>query len=168
MVIDLTMRSSSSVPFDTTCTPQMQHLTNNQHSTRPNATGLSWQVICVIMPQPVSDSPSSRVHKAGASVNPSIAPIPVLRSTAAVRAGSSSSKILYAPFKGRIFSITDGTRWRVLEPLSEVKLQQDFSPCEGRQVYTCVCLDKPWSSYAEAVVKIKFQSVSPIGKWEHS
>jgi hypothetical protein len=91
-----------------------------------------------------------------------------LRSTASVRAESSSSKVLCAPFMGKIFSITDGTRWRVLKPLSEVKLQQDFSPCEGRQVSACVCLDTPWSSYGEAVVKIKFSVSFIIDKWEHN
>ncbi|KAI4912192.1 hypothetical protein J4E85_011126 [Alternaria conjuncta] len=61
------------------------------------------------------------------------------------------------PFVNRIFRLADKTRWKILKPLSLLEFQEDFSPCEARQVYTCVCLDEPWKDVGECIVKIKFQ-----------
>lgn len=61
------------------------------------------------------------------------------------------------PFVDTIFRLADGTRWKILKPLWLLEFQEDFSPCEARQVYTCVCLDKPWKDIGECRVKIKFQ-----------
>lgn len=78
--------------------------------------------------------------------------------------GNSTSDMFCIPrtFEGQIFKIEDGTRWQVLQPLSQVKLQQMHSPCEGTQVFTCICVDGAWGSYGEMVVKIKFQLASQI------
>ncbi|KAI4612148.1 uncharacterized protein J4E87_010338 [Alternaria ethzedia] len=61
------------------------------------------------------------------------------------------------PYVGKIFRTTKDARWRILAPLSTLEFQDDHSPCEARQVYTCVCLDEPWKAIGECVVKVKFQ-----------
>jgi len=62
-------------------------------------------------------------------------------------------------FKGQVVTFPDGTRWQLLEPLSNIKLQQVNAPCEGTQVFTCKCLDESRWSNGEAVMKVKFQYV---------
>jgi hypothetical protein len=70
---------------------------------------------------------------------------------------TTSPHIHGAYFVGKHFNISDGTRWQIRAPLSHITLQQVFSPCEARQVYTATCVDEPWKSYGEVVVKVKFQ-----------
>jgi hypothetical protein len=60
-------------------------------------------------------------------------------------------------FEGRVVYFPDGMRWQLKEPLFTIKLQQVNAPCEGTQVFTCVCLADTDSDAMEAVVKIKFQ-----------
>ncbi|KAF2868630.1 hypothetical protein BDV95DRAFT_596962 [Massariosphaeria phaeospora] len=63
----------------------------------------------------------------------------------------------YFEFKGKIFTMSDGTRWQLLEPLSCLATQQVNPPGEARQVFSCKCLDPPWPDHGDAVVKIKYQ-----------
>jgi hypothetical protein len=60
-------------------------------------------------------------------------------------------------FEGQVFFLPDGSRWRLLSPLSKVKLQQANTPCEGTQVFTCVNMNDSDEYGPEVVVKIKFQ-----------
>ncbi|KAH6613131.1 hypothetical protein C7974DRAFT_428824 [Boeremia exigua] len=61
-------------------------------------------------------------------------------------------------FEGAKFRIHDGTRWKVLQPLTKVDLQQEYVPCEGSQVFSCISLDKAIrSKYGTVAVKIRFQ-----------
>jgi hypothetical protein len=63
-------------------------------------------------------------------------------------------------FEGLPFESFEGSQWVVKQSLSSLKLQQDRSPCEARQVYAITCVERPHSScheVEEAVVKIKYQ-----------
>jgi len=82
----------------------------------------------------------------------------VAPSRAKLRKPRPSSKWLRDnPYVGKIFRIADNARWKILAPLSKLQFQDEHSPCEARQVYTCVCLDEPWKDLGECVVKVKFQ-----------
>ncbi|KAF2112025.1 hypothetical protein BDV96DRAFT_689828 [Lophiotrema nucula] len=60
-------------------------------------------------------------------------------------------------FRGHIFLDNDSRRWRINDPLSAVKYQQENGPCEATQVFTCICLDDAVDDVSESVVKIKYQ-----------
>jgi hypothetical protein len=63
-------------------------------------------------------------------------------------------------FEGLPFHTFEGSQWIIQQPLSSLKLQQDHSPCEARQVYAITCVTRPPDSchmIKEAVVKIKYQ-----------
>jgi hypothetical protein len=63
-------------------------------------------------------------------------------------------------FEGQIVAFPDDSQWRIGSPLSSLALQQTFSPCEARQVFTATCVDDPLGIYDDmqkAVVKLKFQ-----------
>ncbi|KAI4607423.1 hypothetical protein J4E83_009606 [Alternaria metachromatica] len=74
----------------------------------------------------------------------------------------SSKWLRNNPYVGKMFRITDNSRWKILAPLSKLQFQDVHSPCEARQVYTCVCLDGPWKDLGECVVKVKFQMRASI------
>jgi hypothetical protein len=62
--------------------------------------------------------------------------------------------------KGHEFVCRDESRWKVGERLSARKLQQEYSPCEARQVFTATCVDDPEEKHPssrEAIVKIGYQ-----------
>lgn len=63
-------------------------------------------------------------------------------------------------FANHTVSLTDGSRWKILAPLSKRKYQQVVPPCEATQVFTCVCVEDPRRDYegiSEAVIKVKYQ-----------
>ncbi|KAF2637345.1 hypothetical protein P280DRAFT_472070 [Massarina eburnea CBS 473.64] len=64
------------------------------------------------------------------------------------------------PFIGTTVTFPDESQWAIREGLSDLKLQQDYIPCEASQVYLVECLADPQDLYdglKEAVVKVKFQ-----------
>ncbi|KAF2853494.1 hypothetical protein T440DRAFT_552733 [Plenodomus tracheiphilus IPT5] len=67
-------------------------------------------------------------------------------------------------FRGKKFTFPGGSKWRVEEPLSALRLQQESSPCEATQVFTAHRLTDPSSDDSEpeqAVIKVKFQIKAP-------
>jgi hypothetical protein len=78
----------------------------------------------------------------------------------AVSSETSCSEYDDEVFKDTLVQFTDGSRWLIQKPLSNLKLQQTHSPCEARQVFTAQCLEDPMNKHEhnqQAVVKIKFQ-----------
>ena len=61
------------------------------------------------------------------------------------------------------FESFGGSQWIMKQSLSLLKLQQDRSLCEARQVYAVACVERLPDScreVGEAVVKIKYQWVN--------
>lgn len=114
---------------------------------------------------PASTSPILMPTSTSSKPSPNVSPLPY-SSSADENPSPSSTTAPQQPcsrFVGTVCNFLDGSSWMIGQPLSWVKLQQTFTPCEATQVFVCTCLEDLHGRYGdkkEAVIKIKFQFVS--------
>jgi hypothetical protein len=81
-----------------------------------------------------------------------------MSSTSAIDITSANSE--GHTFEGNRITLLSESRWLIRQALSHRVLQQTFSPCEARQVFTAIRVADPLGTYfdiEEAEVKIKYQ-----------